>query len=437
MDALASSFALPADGLPADGLEHGAEPGRMGPAEMDAGPGALTQWPTAPARSAPSSPKGAAPPLCYQDLLRKLGSGGGVDAPSCAAMFTRNELRFLLKRNGVSYHKTGKSNMMKTKLDMANDLVVSAAPLACAADLLVLTTAVAAAAQALLAAGSLRTPDQVADDPMSPGEPVADDEELREFAHNMLSEDGEAAESGADAPPPLPPPPPAAAAVEAASAVEAPAPAVVPAVPQPPKAASPRAAPKHDPLNTAALEEMMRAKEEQVRETGLFFQRTSEPDPPAMGGQPAPTQPNGAQDSAEPMLPLQPAAQEQGPASAGGSGAAPGPPPPSEPPPPPTSKRPAPPASDNDEQSKTLKPKAAGGAEAVSSTGTAAAGSDGAGGPDEPPKKKRRYPKPKPRQMWTKEEHTTFCDAIQKHGRDWSRVTEIIGSKTVQQVRRF
>ena len=37
--------------------------------------------------------------------------------------------------------------------------------------------------------------------------------------------------------------------------------------------------------------------------------------------------------------------------------------------------------------------------------------------------------------MWTEEEHKTFCDAIQKHGRDWSRVTEIIGTKTVQQVR--
>ena len=286
---------------------------------------------------------------------------------------------------------------------------------------------------------------------MSPGEPVADEEELREFAHNMLSEDGEAApeENGADALPPEPPAPAVAASVQA--------PVVVPAAPQQPpkaasprapkpvspraapkagspraarKAASPRAAPKHDPLNTAALEEMMRAKEEQVRETGLFFQRTTEPDPPAMGGQPTPTQPNGAEDSAEPMLPLQPA-QEQGPASTGGSDAASGPPPPSEPPPP-ASKRPAPPASDNDEQSKTLKPKPAGGAEAEQTNG--AAGSDGAGGPDEPPKKKRRYPKPKPRQMWTEEEHKTFCDAIQKHGRDWSRVTEIIGTKTVQQV---
>ena len=79
--------------------------------------------------------------LCYPDLLRKLGSAGaGVDAPSCAAMFTRNELRFLLKRNGVSYHKqVGKSNMMKTKLDMATDLVVRLA-YACAVYLLVLTT---------------------------------------------------------------------------------------------------------------------------------------------------------------------------------------------------------------------------------------------------------------------------------------------------------
>ena len=68
-------------------------------------------------------------------------------------------------------------------------------------------------------------------------------------------------------------------------------------------------------------------------------------------------------------------------------------------------------------------------AEARSST------SDGAEGSDESPQKKRQYPQPKPRQMWTEEEHKAFVDAIQKHGRDWSRVTEIVGSKTVQQVR--
>ena len=136
MEAVDSSFALEADGLEADGLDHGAEPSRMSPAEMDAGPGALTQWPTNPGRTQRAP---AAPPLCYSDLLRKLGSAGaGVDAPSCAAMFTRNELRFLLKRNGVSYHKPGKSNMMKTKLDMATDLVVRLA-YACAVYLLVLT----------------------------------------------------------------------------------------------------------------------------------------------------------------------------------------------------------------------------------------------------------------------------------------------------------
>ena len=49
------------------------------------------------------------------------------------------ELRFLLKRNGVSYHKPGKSNMMKTKLDMATDLVVRLA-YACAVYLHELTT---------------------------------------------------------------------------------------------------------------------------------------------------------------------------------------------------------------------------------------------------------------------------------------------------------
>ena len=58
---------------------------------------------------------------------------------------------------------------------------------------------------------------------------------------------------------------------------------------------------------------------------------------------------------------------------------------------------------------------------------------DGVGVSGEPPQKK--YPKPKPRQMWTEEEHKSFCDAIQKHGRDWSRVTEIVGTKTIQQVR--
>ena len=36
--------------------------------------------------------------------------------------FLRDELRSLLKQNGVSYHKPGKQNLMKSKMEMAEDL---------------------------------------------------------------------------------------------------------------------------------------------------------------------------------------------------------------------------------------------------------------------------------------------------------------------------
>ena len=38
-------------------------------------------------------------------------------------MFLRDELRSLLKRNGVSYHRPGPKNMMKSKTEMADDLI--------------------------------------------------------------------------------------------------------------------------------------------------------------------------------------------------------------------------------------------------------------------------------------------------------------------------
>ena len=37
--------------------------------------------------------------------------------------FLRDELRSLLKRNGISYHKKGKANQMKSKDEMATDLL--------------------------------------------------------------------------------------------------------------------------------------------------------------------------------------------------------------------------------------------------------------------------------------------------------------------------
>ena len=49
--------------------------------------------------------------------------GPSLDAAELVAVFLRDELRSLLKRNGVSYHRPGPKNMMKSKTEMADDLI--------------------------------------------------------------------------------------------------------------------------------------------------------------------------------------------------------------------------------------------------------------------------------------------------------------------------
>jgi SHAQKYF class myb-like DNA-binding protein len=49
--------------------------------------------------------------------------------------------------------------------------------------------------------------------------------------------------------------------------------------------------------------------------------------------------------------------------------------------------------------------------------------------------RRRNYPKPKPRKVWTAEEHEAFKDALKLYGRDWAKVTQAVGTKTVQQTR--
>ena len=49
--------------------------------------------------------------------------------------------------------------------------------------------------------------------------------------------------------------------------------------------------------------------------------------------------------------------------------------------------------------------------------------------------RRRNYPKPKPRQVWTEEEHEAFTDAMKCYGRKWSQVAQYVGTKTVEQTR--
>eukprot|EP01043_Picozoa_sp_COSAG02_P021547 COSAG02_NODE_1097_length_14589_cov_6.159075_7_plen_590_part_00 len=49
--------------------------------------------------------------------------------------------------------------------------------------------------------------------------------------------------------------------------------------------------------------------------------------------------------------------------------------------------------------------------------------------------RRRNYPQPKPRQVWTEEEHKAFTDALQCYGRNWIRVAQSVGTKTVEQTR--
>ena len=47
----------------------------------------------------------------------------------------------------------------------------------------------------------------------------------------------------------------------------------------------------------------------------------------------------------------------------------------------------------------------------------------------------RYYPVPKPRQVWTTEEHKAFADALKCYGRDWAQVARSVGTKTHEQTR--
>ena len=59
--------------------------------------------------------------LPYDLIYNKLPKD--ADAPEMVSLFLRDELRSLLKRNGVFYHRPGPKNMMKSKTEMATDLI--------------------------------------------------------------------------------------------------------------------------------------------------------------------------------------------------------------------------------------------------------------------------------------------------------------------------
>ena len=59
--------------------------------------------------------------ISYGEMLAKLPAN--PDAQGLLSLFLRDELRSLLKRNGISYHKPGRANLMKSKIEMAADLM--------------------------------------------------------------------------------------------------------------------------------------------------------------------------------------------------------------------------------------------------------------------------------------------------------------------------
>ena len=68
--------------------------------------------------------KSSSEELPYRELFRKLPKGAGLIEGELVSLFLRDELRSLLKRNGVSYHRPGPKNMMKSKTEMAEDLMM-------------------------------------------------------------------------------------------------------------------------------------------------------------------------------------------------------------------------------------------------------------------------------------------------------------------------
>ena len=69
-----------------------------------------------PSRASSRGAKGNA--ISYKSLLAKLPPLEEVTPDVLVSNFLRDELRSLLKRNGVSYHKPGKDNLMKSKMEM-------------------------------------------------------------------------------------------------------------------------------------------------------------------------------------------------------------------------------------------------------------------------------------------------------------------------------
>ena len=56
--------------------------------------------------------------------------------------------------------------------------------------------------------------------------------------------------------------------------------------------------------------------------------------------------------------------------------------------------------------------------------------------PTVPAKKPRKpYTKTKPRVSWTPKEHARFLKALELYNRDWKRIEEYVGTKTVIQIK--
>lgn len=88
--------------------------------------------PKAPRKDGGTTPRsrgGASPKpdnISYSDMLMKMPAS--PDAHTLLNVYLRDELRSLLKRNGVSYHKPGRANLMKSKIEMAADLLGTLLP---------------------------------------------------------------------------------------------------------------------------------------------------------------------------------------------------------------------------------------------------------------------------------------------------------------------
>jgi hypothetical protein len=59
--------------------------------------------------------------ISYAAMLLKMPAE--PDETNLLSVYLRDELRSLLKRNGISYHKPGRANLMKSKIEMAADLI--------------------------------------------------------------------------------------------------------------------------------------------------------------------------------------------------------------------------------------------------------------------------------------------------------------------------